>query len=121
MSAARRRQRRGRCLPDGDVLEQVATGVVVIDRDGNLLYANSFAVTLFGFPDDAEHLVGRSLLSLGFEEGDAAQGADMARTRCCAAGPGRARSRACASTGPGSSSGAQAAAAAHPTARSPAS
>ena len=33
---------------------------MVTDRDGNLLYANPYAVALFGFPDHAAHLVGRS-------------------------------------------------------------
>jgi PAS domain S-box-containing protein len=61
------------------VLEQMASGVVVIDRDGCLLYANDFAVALFGFPDDAEHLAGKSLLALGFEEGDARKAQDMTR------------------------------------------
>jgi serine phosphatase RsbU (regulator of sigma subunit) len=54
-----------------DVLGQVSTGVVVLDRDCGLLYANDFAVALFGFPDDPAHLLGRSLLSLGLEQGDA--------------------------------------------------
>jgi PAS domain S-box-containing protein len=52
------------------VLDQVETGVVVTDRHGKLRYANAFAVALFGFPDDAAHLAGTSLVSLGFEEGD---------------------------------------------------
>ncbi|HEY2549555.1 MAG TPA: SpoIIE family protein phosphatase [Streptosporangiaceae bacterium] len=60
-----------RMLAAAQVLDRADTGVVVTDPDGNLLYANAFAVSLFGFPDDARHLVGRSLLSLGFEEGDA--------------------------------------------------
>ena len=55
-----------------DVLEQVATGVVVTDKNLALLYANAFAVSLFGFPDDSAHLIGRSLVSLGLEQGDAA-------------------------------------------------
>ncbi len=55
-----------------DVLDQVATGVVVTDRNLALLYANEFAVSLFGFPDNSGHLVGRSLVSLGLERGDAA-------------------------------------------------
>jgi PAS domain-containing protein len=54
-------------LTASDVLDQVSTGVVVIDRDCLLLYANSFAVTLFGFPDDSANLAGRPLLSLGIE------------------------------------------------------
>ena len=55
------------------VLDQVDTGVVVVDCRGNLLYANQFAVALLGLPDDARHLVGRPLLSLGFDEADADQ------------------------------------------------
>jgi len=61
------------------VLGQMSAGVVVTDLDGLLLYANDFAVSLFGFPDDAEHLAGRSLLALGFEEGDARKARDMTR------------------------------------------
>ncbi len=61
-------------LPDlltaSEVLDQVSTGVVVTDASCALLYANSFAVSLFGFPDDPAHLVGRSLVSLGLEQGD---------------------------------------------------
>ena len=53
------------------VLEQVQTAVVVTDAHGDLRYANSFAVQLFGFPEPADQLAGRSLHSLGFEEGDA--------------------------------------------------
>jgi PAS domain S-box-containing protein len=65
-------------LGPADILEQMATAVVVTDRAGNLLYANPYAVTLFGFPDEAVHLAGRSLVSLGFEEGDARQVNDLA-------------------------------------------
>jgi len=61
------------------VLDQMDAGVVVIDREGRLLYANDFAVNLFGFPDEAQHLAGRPLLSLGFEEGDARKARDMTR------------------------------------------
>jgi len=61
------------------VLDSMSAGVVVTDLDGLLLYANDFAVSLFGFPDDAEHLAGRSLLALGFEEGDARKARDMTR------------------------------------------
>jgi PAS domain S-box-containing protein len=59
-------------LTGSEVLEHMATGIVVTDPDCALLYANSFAVSLLGFPDDPAHLVGRSLLSLGLEEGDEA-------------------------------------------------
>jgi PAS domain S-box-containing protein len=54
-----------------DILDQLDAAVVVTGTDGNLLYANDYAVRLFGFPDQAAHLVGQSLASLGFEEGDA--------------------------------------------------
>src|ERR1700722_18544726 len=57
-------------LTDSEVLAQMATGIVVTDPECVLLYANSFAVSLFGFPDDPARLVGRSLLSLGIEQGD---------------------------------------------------
>jgi PAS domain S-box-containing protein len=57
-------------LTDSEVLAQMATGIVVTDPDCALLYANSFAVSLFGFPDDPVHLLGQSLLSLGIEQGD---------------------------------------------------
>jgi PAS domain S-box-containing protein len=60
-----------------DILDQLQAAVVVTDADGNLLYANPFAVRLFGFPDEAVHLVGRSLASLGFEEGDAPRVTDL--------------------------------------------
>jgi PAS domain S-box-containing protein len=59
-------------LTADEVLDHVATGVVVTDKDCALLYANSFAVSLFGFPDESLHLVGRPLLSLGLEQSDAA-------------------------------------------------
>src|ERR1700739_3410439 len=65
-------------LTAGDWLDQVSSGVVVIDRDCALLYANAFAVTLFGFPDDSAHLAGRPLLSLGIEQSDAATVQHMA-------------------------------------------
>ena len=34
----------------------MATGIVVTDPECALLYANTFAVSLFGFPDDPAHL-----------------------------------------------------------------
>ncbi len=53
--------------------------MVVADCDGNLLYANPYAVALFGFPDHASHLVGQSLIALGFEEGDAPRVNDLVK------------------------------------------
>src|SRR5580698_1298555 len=65
-------------LTASQVLDQVATGIIVTDRDCGLLYANAFAVSLFGFPDDSAHLAGRQLLSLGIEESDASTVQHMA-------------------------------------------
>jgi PAS domain S-box-containing protein len=64
-------------LSPADVLEQIGYAVVVVDSGGNLLYANPCAVSLFGLPDDAEKLVGRSLATLGFDDGDARRVGDL--------------------------------------------
>src|ERR1700733_11495006 len=67
-----------RPLPSpGDILEQLSTAVLVTDADGGLLYANIYAEDLFGFPDQSTRLIGRPLLSLGFEEGDARRVNDL--------------------------------------------
>jgi PAS domain S-box-containing protein len=65
-------------LPDA-VLGQIEAAVVVADRRSNLLYANAYAAKLFDFPDAPERLVGRSLLSLGFEEEDVGKAAELAK------------------------------------------
>ena len=61
------------------MLGQIDAAVVVTDRQSNLLYANAYAAKLFGFPDVPERLVGRSLLSLGFEEEDLGKAAELAK------------------------------------------
>ncbi len=66
-------------LPPDSVLGQIDAAVVVTDRLSNLLYANAYAAKLFGFPDAPERLVGRSLLSLGFEEEDLGKAAELAK------------------------------------------
>jgi PAS domain S-box-containing protein len=66
-------------LPPDTVLGQIEAAVVVTDRLSNLLYANDYAVKLFGFPDAPERLVGRSLISLGFEEEDLGKAAELAK------------------------------------------
>jgi PAS domain S-box-containing protein len=66
-------------LPPDAVLGQIDAAVVVTDRLSNLLYANAYAAKLFGFPDAPERLVGRSLLSLGFEEEDLGKAAELAK------------------------------------------
>jgi len=69
----------GAYLPADAVLGQIEAAVVVTDRLSNLLYANAYAAKLFDFPDAPERLVGRSLLSLGFEEEDLGTAAELAR------------------------------------------
>jgi PAS domain S-box-containing protein len=66
-------------LPAGTVLGQVEAAVLVTDQLGSLLYANTYAVKLFGFPEDAERLAGRPILSLGFEDGDLGKAAELVR------------------------------------------
>jgi len=66
-------------LPAESVLDQVETAVVVTDRLNNLLYANVFAQRLFGVSADAQQLVGRPVLSLGFEVEDLGKAIELAR------------------------------------------
>ncbi|MGH3156542.1 MAG: SpoIIE family protein phosphatase, partial [Streptosporangiaceae bacterium] len=66
-------------LPAETVLDQVETAVVVTDRLNNLLYANVYAQVLFGVSTDAQHLVGRPILSLGFEVEDLGKAIELAR------------------------------------------
>ena len=77
----RRREKSGLAafLPADTVLGQIDAAVLVTDPLGNLLYANRCAVELFGFPDRAERLVGRPIVSLGFDEGDLGKTADLVR------------------------------------------
>jgi len=69
----------GAYLPPDTVLGQIEAAVVVTDRRSNLRYANAYAAKLFDFPDAPERLVGRSLLSLGFEEEDLGKAAELAK------------------------------------------
>jgi PAS domain S-box-containing protein len=62
----------------GEILDHAESGIVVTDRLGNLQYANAFAASLFGFPDDPPQLIGQSLVSLGFEEGDPRKADELA-------------------------------------------
>src|SRR5258708_8244424 len=75
-----------------DILEQLQMAVVVTDRGCNLLYANAFAANLLGLPDAPARLVGRSLVSIGFEEGDARRVNEVAALAL--RGPGRGGPRA---------------------------
>jgi PAS domain S-box-containing protein len=64
-------------LTPADVLAQVQLAVIVVDDGGSLLYANPCAEALFGFPDDAEKLTGRSLATLVSDGGDAGRIKDL--------------------------------------------
>src|SRR5216683_816414 len=64
-------------LPAETLLDQVEMAVVVTDRLSNLLYANGYAARLFGFPDDVHDLIGQSVLSLGFEDGDVEKATEL--------------------------------------------
>jgi PAS domain S-box-containing protein len=74
-----RRAEAGAYLPGELVLSRAEAAVVVTDRQGNLLYANDYASRLFGFPGGAADLAGKSVLSLGFEQGDLNTAAELAR------------------------------------------
>src|SRR5260370_37656667 len=66
-------------LPAEIVLQQVDTAVIATDRASNLLYANAHAAKLFGFPRDFHHLMGHSILQLGFEKADLVKAAGLAK------------------------------------------
>ncbi len=69
----------GAYLPADTVLQQVETAVIATDRASNLRYANAHAAKLFGFPQDFRHLIGHSILGLGFEEADLVKATRLAR------------------------------------------
>jgi len=54
-------------LTTDEILGKVETAVIVVDHDGSLRYANSFAAHLFGFPDPAQ-LTNVPFRHLGFHE-----------------------------------------------------
>jgi PAS domain S-box-containing protein len=56
-------------LTTGEILGQVETAVIVVDHDGCLRYANSFAAALFGFADPRE-LTDVPFRHLGFDDED---------------------------------------------------
>lgn len=52
------------------LLDQAEVAIVVTDRDGRLRYVNRSAIRLFRWSGDVANLLGRSLLGLGFADGD---------------------------------------------------
>ena len=67
------------CLPAETVLRQVDTAVLATDRASNLLYANAYAAKLFGFPQDFHHLIGHSILQIGFDKADLVKATELAK------------------------------------------
>jgi PAS domain S-box-containing protein len=63
------------------ILDQVETGVLVVDHYGNLRYVNSFASSLFGFADP-QQLTDQPFRSLGFEEDDLGKVQNLERQAC---------------------------------------
>src|SRR5260370_40511790 len=66
-------------LPAEIVLQQVDTAVIATDRASNLRYANAYAAKLFGFPPDFHHLIGHSILQMGFEKADLVKATELAK------------------------------------------
>jgi serine phosphatase RsbU (regulator of sigma subunit) len=64
-------------LPGAELLERLDAAAVVTDLHGELLYANSFAVSLLGLPDEPAHRTGRTLSALGFEDRGAGKVSDL--------------------------------------------
>jgi PAS domain S-box-containing protein len=68
-------------LSTEEILGRVETAVIVVDHDGCLRYANSFAAALYGFPD-AEHLTDVPFRDLGFDEEDLPKVDNLERQAC---------------------------------------
>ena len=62
------------------VLRQAEIGVVVADRQGNVLFANEHVATLLRLPSDAAKIAGQPLHALGFiPDGDLPKAAQLSR------------------------------------------
>jgi PAS domain S-box-containing protein len=68
-------------LSTDEILGQVETAVIVVDHDGMLRFANSFAAALFGH-DDATALTRLEFRDLGFAEEDIPQVDDLEDHAC---------------------------------------
>ena len=85
-------------LPAQTILGQISAAVVVTDRQGNLLYANPFAVALFGFPPTAASC--SAARSCPSRSPAVTPGRRPSwPSRCSAAAAGTARSRSSAADG----------------------
>jgi serine phosphatase RsbU (regulator of sigma subunit) len=67
-------------LPADLVLRQAEIGVIVADRQGNVLFANEYAARLLRLPSDAAKIAGQPLVTIGFiPDGELGKADDMAR------------------------------------------
>jgi serine phosphatase RsbU (regulator of sigma subunit) len=67
-------------LPAELVLRQAEIGVVVTDRQGNVLFANEYVTLLLRLPGDAARLGGQPMHALGFiPDGDLPKAEDLSR------------------------------------------
>jgi serine phosphatase RsbU (regulator of sigma subunit) len=67
-------------LPAELVLRQAEIGVIVADRQSNVLFANEHVARLLRLPDDAARIAGQPLHALGFiPDGDLPKAADLSR------------------------------------------
>jgi serine phosphatase RsbU (regulator of sigma subunit) len=67
-------------LPAELVLRQAEIGVVVTDRQGNVLFANEYVALLLRLPGDAARLAGQPMHALGFiPDGDLPKAEDLSR------------------------------------------
>src|SRR6266571_3113569 len=70
-----------RMLTTEQILGNVETAVIVVDHDGCLRYANSFAADLFGFPGP-RHLTDVPFRRLGFHEEDVSKVENLEYQAC---------------------------------------
>ena len=67
-------------LPADLVLRQAEIGVIVADRQSNVLFVNEYVARLLRLPADASRLAGQPLHTLGFiPDGDLPKAADLSR------------------------------------------
>ena len=67
-------------LPAELVLRQAEIGVIVADRQGNVLFANEHVAALLRLPSDASKIAGQPLHALGFiPDGDLPKAAQLSR------------------------------------------
>src|SRR5215469_4596664 len=67
-------------LPAESVLSQAEIGVIVADRQSNVLFANEHVATLLRLPSDASKIAGQPLHALGFiPDGDLPKAAQLSR------------------------------------------